>query len=282
MRSESRKCLLLCLCFLFLGVLVGISIDAEFRPNRIRFWVNDLNDLSFIPKPGDTIEWLRQSTSTRMKIKFWGPSPCVDGITNPCTIGKIPKSTIYTYSCKAKEDSTFTCNDPQGGPMSSTQPLEDLGFFTRIFDLIENIFASFGRIFKDSSQTGAPRTTQDIAGNIAIDQTKIVKTPPEEGKILVTPPGINATVYCDASVTHVAVPQQSDNADDAILASVKQKIQWTTSSAAGFTITMADASTCNENVKTFGPNGICTVAKAGNYTASVPSCSVVPESIALQ
>jgi hypothetical protein len=282
MRSESRKCLLLCLCFLFLGVLVGISIDAELRPNRIRFWVNDLNDLSFIPKQGDTIEWLRQSTTTHMKIKFWGPSPCVNGITNPCTIGNIPKSTIYTYSCKAKEDTTFTCNDPQGGPMSSTQPLEGPGFFAKISDLIENIFALLSNIFNHSPQTGTPGVTENIAGNTTTDQAKIVKAQPEKAKTLATSQGIQATVYCDANVTHVAVPQQSDNADDPILASVKQKIQWTTSSAAGFTITMTDASTCTQNVKTFGPNGICTVAKAGSYTASVPSCSVVPESIALQ
>jgi hypothetical protein len=282
MPSESRKPLGLCLCFLFLGILIGISIDAEFRPNRIRFWVNDLNDLSFIPHQGDTIEWLRLSTDTPMKITFWGASPCVDGITNPCTIGDIPKSTIYTYSCTAQEDPTFTCDDPQGGPMSSTQDLnstgrgpETTGSFTKISDLIRNIFAPLTHNLSHSPQPATPGATQNIAGNVAA-------TLPEEAKTRATLAGIPATVYCDSNTTHVVAPQQSVTPDVPILASVNQKIQWTTSLTAGFTITMADPSTCTQNVKTFGPNEICTVAKTGSYTATVPSCSTASESIALQ
>jgi hypothetical protein len=289
MPSESHKPVGLCLCFLILGVLIGISIDAEFRPNHIRFWVNDLNNLSFIPHQGDTIEWFRLSTATPMKITFWGPSPCV-GAFNPCTIGNIPKSTIYTYSCMAQEDPTFTCNDPQGGPMSSTQSLnatgtgpEATGFFTKISDLIKNIFASLTHILSHSPQPATPSTTQNIAGDIATDQAKIGKTPSEEATTRTTLPGIQATVYCDANpnpnTTHVIAPQQSGTPDAPIQASANQKIQWTTPSTAGFIITMADKTTCNPNVSTLGPNGICTVAKPGSYTATVPSCSATPETI---
>lgn len=282
MPSASRKCLALCLCSLFLGVLIGISIDAKFRPNRIRFWVNGVHDLSFITQPGDKIEWLSLSTGEPMNITFWGGSPCADTSTNPCRIGNIPDTSTYLYTCKATDDPNYICIDPQGGPKSVTQGLPAPGFFIRIFDLIENIFALFSQIFRPSSQPGTPAATQTRTGSIATDQAKIAEPSSEKAKPLATYPPVLAQVYCNGGSTSVIVPQQSSNPDVPIQASVTQQIQWGTSSGNGFTISLPDPSTCSENVSPL-PKGICTVAKAGNYTASVPSCAAnTNESITLQ
>jgi hypothetical protein len=282
MPNESRKCSALCLYFLFIGVLIGISIDAEFRPNHIRFWVNGIQDLSFAPQPGDKIEWFRLSTGKPMNITFWGGSPCV-GAFNPCIVGNIPKTTTYLYSCKAADDANFNCLDPQGGPRSGTQGLEDPGFFIKIFDLIENIFAHFSQIFSRSPQPGTPEATQNSGSSIATEQAKSGELASKETKPPAKYQPIQAQVSCESGVTHVYVPQQSETADVAIQASLTQQIQWGTSSANGLTISLPDPSTCSENVSSFSQNGICTVAKAGNYTASIPSCTPnTSESIAVQ
>src|SRR5271170_4357710 len=162
MGNESRRRLVTCLCFLFLGVLIGISIDAKFRPNHIRFWVNPVQDLSLIFVPGDTIEWYQLSTGKRIGITFWGGSPCV-GPTNPCLITNIPITATYYYTCLAPDGTN--CSDPQGGHVSGTQ-LEVPGFFTKISDLI-------GHIFSRSPTPGSPEATQNMASTPPAGQAEI-------------------------------------------------------------------------------------------------------------
>lgn len=293
MLDSSRKSYVLSLGSLVLGILIGISIDAEFRPNHIQFWVNPINNLSLVFRPGDTVEWRQQSNNDLMNITFYGPGPCVGGNANPCTIGNIPDSTIYTYSCAGAVDPNFTCNDPQGGPKSVTQlGGESPGFGVKIFDLVRNILARFRELFAHSSHTGTlrvtqntPGATQTIATSTATGPTTTVNNPSETANLTATQGGIGVTVYCDTTknITDVIDPQQSKTPNVALVASVGQQIYWTTPSTAGFTITMNDPSTCKENVSTFGPNSICTVAKAGTFKAIAPTCPENPkEKIALQ
>jgi hypothetical protein len=272
MPSQSRKCLALCLCFLLLGVLIGISIDTEFRPNHVRFWVNAGQDLSLRFLPGDTIEWyqLTSGDPIPVTITFPGSMPCVDGKTNPCIVDKIPEKATYYYTCTAADGTN--CNDPQGGPISATQGLEGPGFFTRIFDLIQNIFFSFTHIFSHPPKPGTPGAMQNSASSVATGQAKIVTANASSP----TYRNIYAELSCNLpgkppGVTQVSVAGQND--DLPIHASVSQNILWQTSSADGFTITMPDPSTCTQNVSTFGPNTKCTVAKAGSYTATAPPCT---------
>jgi hypothetical protein len=286
MTSESRKCLALCLCFLFLGVLIGISIDAKFRPNHIRFWVNAGQDLSLVFLPGDTIEWRKLTKNTLWEsapvetITFPGSMPCVDGNTNPCIVDKIPETTTYYYTCTAADGTN--CNDPQGGPISATQGLEGPGFFTRIFDLIQNIVASFRHIFSHSPKPGTPgAATQNSASSIA---TGLVTANAKSSSAY---PNIYPELSCNfldtSNVTRVSVGAQS--ADSPIQAHVGQNILWGTSSEKGFTVT-TDPSTCTQNVSTFGPNDSCTVAstaaKPASFSAIAPPCMLnTNESIVL-
>jgi hypothetical protein len=290
MMSESRKRNSLCLCFLFLGILIGISFDAEFRPNHIRFWVNPIGNLSFIPEQGDTIEWYRLSADAPlMNIKFYGNAPCVGG-TNPCTIADIPQTTVYTYSCSANDDPSFTCNDPQGGPTSPTGDIEVVGFFVKVADLFRHIAGRIDQIFFDrSTHARPPGFVQNLHG---VTQDGVGSAPTNQaGEVSTRTQGIAATVSCNASsdppggATHVYVPQQSSAPDTPIQATVGQLIQWTTSLASSFTIKMDDPSTCSPSVSTLGPGGICKVAKTGTYTATVTgsntvkACTSTPEKI---
>lgn len=288
--SESRKRLSLCLCFLFLGILIGISFDAEFRPNHLLFWVNVGQDLSLRFQPGDTIEWKQLSNNKPMNITFPGSMPCVGGITNPCVIDNIPKTATYYYTCTGAVDASFVCNDPQGGPVSVTGEQLYPGFFTKIFDLIHNVLAPVSRIFGHSAHTSTPEVTQNTPGatqnmadNIATGQAKIVSA---NASPSATKSNIYAQLSCNLAgqvqdnVTHVNIYGQP--VDNPIHASVHQNILWGTSSANGFTITMPVPSTCTQNVSTFGPNGMCTVAMAGSFTALAPPCTVsTAESIAV-
>jgi hypothetical protein len=258
MPITARKCLAFCLLFLFLGVLIGISIDVEFRPNHMRFWVNRVHELSFAPQEGDKIEWFKLDTGEYMKIAFWPPtdSPCIGTSTNPCTIGNIPDTSTYLYSCSAEHDASYICLDPQGGPKSTTNGIGIRYFFTRIFDLFEALFTRIGQLFGISQQSGRSKVNND-----------------QNASRQATYQPILAQVYCDdvtTKMTAVIVPNGKQ--DDPINASVGQQIQWGTAGPNGFTISLPDPSTCSENVSPL-PNGICTVAKAGNYTASVPSCT---------
>jgi hypothetical protein len=261
MAIASGKCLAFCFCFLFLGVLIGISIDAEFRPNHMRFWVNRVHELSFAPQEGDKIEWLKLDTGEHMVITFWPSkdSPCIDASTNPCTIGNIPDTSTYLYTCSAEHDASYICLDPQGGPKSVTKFSGIRYFFTRIFDLFEALFTRIGQLFGISQQSGRPGVTNGAPFS-------------QNASRQATYQPILAHVYCDDATNKTAVIVPKGNQDDPIKASVGQQIQWGTAGANGFTISLSDPSTCSENVSPL-PNGICTVAKAGNYTASVPSCT---------
>lgn len=270
MMSESRKRLSLCLCFLFLGVLVGISIDAEFRPNHIQFWVNPVQKLSVRLHPGDKIEWLELSGQP-MDITFWGGSPCVGASTNPCTIGSIPTTATYLYTCKATDGTSFICLDPSGGPISGTNGISGSSFFVKVFDLVQHVLALISQIFGHSLHPAAPGAMQNRAGVIATDQAKIDTPPSDKAKTPATYQPIQAQVYCDSGVTHVVVP---GNAPDVpITANVTQQILWGTS-ADGLTITPAQ-STCSQFSSPATNQWECTVAQAGSYTATINGCTAI-------
>jgi hypothetical protein len=256
MDSESRKRLIIRLCFLFLGIFIGISIDAEFRPNRIQFWINPVQDLSLRFVAGDTIEWYQLSTGEPMGITFWGGSPCV-GTSNPCVIKSIPPTATYYYTCTASDGTT--CNDPQGGPVTGTQRLEAPGFFSKISDLIENIFAPLIHIFSHSPKAGFAAAKATPAA---------------------TYPTIHPQASCDASgVTHVIV--NGHNVDDPIHASVGQQILWGTT-APPLTISLTNSATCSSFSSPAKDEYLCTVANAGGYTATASSCTAnTSESIAV-
>ena len=270
MMSESRKRLSLCLCFLFLGVLVGISIDAKFRPNHIQFWVNPVQKLSVRLHPGDKIEWLELSGKP-MDITFWGGSPCVGASTNPCTIGSIPTTATYLYTCKATDGTSFICLDPSGGPISGTNGMRGPDLSVRLLDLMQNILALISRIFGHSLHPAAPGAMQNRAGVIATDQAKIDTPPSDKARTPATYQPIQAQVYCDSNVTHVVVP--GDTPDDPIQASAGQNILWGTSGE-GLTITPAN-STCSQFSTPATDQAECTVAQSGSYTATLSGCTTI-------
>jgi hypothetical protein len=262
MLDSSRKPYVLSLGSLVLGILIGISIDVAIRPNHIQFWVNPVQKLSVRLQPGDKVEWLKQD-GTPMGISFWGGSPCVGARTNPCTVGNIPDTATYLYTCKITQNGTsFVCLDPQGGPRSGTTGRSGPDFAVRLLDLIDRSVALISQLFGHSLRPGAPGPMP----------------PPERVKTSAVSLPTQAEVYCDSGVTHVIVPNGSP--DDPIVASVNQQILWGTSGE-GLTITPG-ASTCSQFSTPAKDQAQCTVGQSpSSYTATVQGCTNAPETIVL-
>ena len=271
MLSQSRKCSLLCLCFLLLGIIIGIAIDAEFRPNHIKFWVNLAGDLSLVFQPGDKIEWTQLENGKDMKINFQGPnsdpnrSPCSRGTSNPCIIGNIPAMATYYYTCTGADDVTFVCNDPQGGPGSVTNleiKKNQYTFRDKIFDLGRNVLTDLSQIFGQSVQTGSPGAPPKTAA-----------------KASPTYPNIYATVSCVSGATAAQVITNFDSKpNDPIQAMVGQKIIWQTSASDTLVITpgtLGPSLICKPSISSVGNQTLCTASQSGTYIATI-GCGSTP------
>jgi len=258
MPRAPRRCFILCICFLVLGVLIGISIDAKFRPNHLRFWVTQVHEIAFATVPGDKIEWKDLKTKKPVKINFSDADPCRDGIHDPCKIMDVPEKATYYYTCEPN------CNDPQGGPGSVTQ------FTDRISDLIENIDALVIQAFRVQHQTtsrGTPRGTS--SGNFSTGQTNIAEMQANIETAATDGP-IHARISCNPDTRRTAVKVAPSGMLDApIPASVGQQIGWGSGLDKGFKVTTSDPSPCQEGTQ---PDDVCTVQASGTYTVKSDSC----------
>ena len=274
MPRASRQCFILCICFLIFGVLIGISIDAAFRPNHMRFWVTEVNEIAFAPSPGDKIEWFKVGTTEPMNITFWGGDPCFEshaaplGSVKACTIRDIPPKATYYYTCKATDDKSYVCNDPQGGPRSGTQLNS---FAIRLSDLIENIDALIIQAFRAPHQTTSKPLQENSSGNISASQTNIAEMPSAKVETQAAYPTIHAQIDCVGGNgrPEVTVPYQAP--DSPIQASVGQQIVWGSSTGGTFSVSMASGSMCAEGMNP--PKQICTVQASGSYTVNDSSCA---------
>jgi hypothetical protein len=286
MPSQSRKCFALCLCFLFVGVLIGIAIDAGLRPNHMLVWVNPVGDLSIAFKPGDTIEWKQFPSNTPVAIKFQGNvlPPCRK-TTNPCTITDISDIATYYYSCTGTNG--LVCNDPQGGPPPPTGGLIFTlkSFIVRIVDLVNNVLALLGQIFGYSPHASNPGATQNTPGNapnteghVATDQARI-------SKLSATSSNIYATVTCESDkLTHVYAQNLEDK--PIINSNGQNNILWSSDVALTISLTSpptpVPAATCSPLTQ-YGNEWVCTdPVTAGYYTAQAGTCTAANEQITLQ
>jgi hypothetical protein len=126
----------ICLCCFIIGLLIGVALDRWYRPNDIRFYVNQDGKVSLAPWPGDIIHWTAQNDElgTTVHVKYTGgpafapcdlhadvtPPTCVydpfANVNDPFT--RVPD--LYLFGCTT--DSGIDCYDPQYGPQCAGCP----------------------------------------------------------------------------------------------------------------------------------------------------------------
>jgi hypothetical protein len=273
MPSLYRKSMALCICSLLIGILIGLSIDLRFRPNHIRIWVDDIQELSIAPQEGDIIEWLGHvNNDDHIKITFHGGSPCAGNPTdaNPCTIDDIKGLSTFLYDCKSSTVPTYVCNDPGVGPKSTTGGrLQITGFLRNLVELFRSLLFDLRQVFHVSSRQGN-QTAQETS-RVALtskNEMNLAKAALQGTKAAVIPPPIRAQISCgDSSATIVTLV---DDTHDPIYASVNQVIKWNTSTGGPYSVT-ASTSTCSETGSPL-PGAICHAQTTGTYTAYDSDC----------
>jgi hypothetical protein len=111
-------CIVLCLCFLLIGILTGGCLIALLPGhNRIHLVVMPNQAVNIAPEVGDRIYWTTYRQKHRLPVSFqYTDNPCdKDPSDGSCHFtDKRPKN-IFVYNC----DNSFPC-DPGVGPHSGT------------------------------------------------------------------------------------------------------------------------------------------------------------------
>jgi hypothetical protein len=113
---------------LIIGSLLGIAVDAKYRPNHILLYINADSKVSVSPQPGDTISFATDGnpTGTNIKINFTRDlRPCQPNsdLSDPTCVYApyINGPNLYLYSCALGQPPN-SCYDPQLGPKCSGCP----------------------------------------------------------------------------------------------------------------------------------------------------------------
>lgn len=123
MKAKGRyiKAICTCLCCLIIGFLLGVALDAKYRPNHILLYINADSKVSISPRPGDIISWATKDDPYGKKITInytAGLAPCKanTGIQTPCIFEPLDGGPdLYLFGCTLSADPK-TCFDPQYGP----------------------------------------------------------------------------------------------------------------------------------------------------------------------
>jgi hypothetical protein len=260
------KLWIVAVCCLIAGFLLGVCLDAKYRPNTITLFLQDNGKLSVQPKVGDLISWVSYDNRYQPQINFlFNQSPCAKGST-PSACWYDPTNTtapISLYGCSLN-GTPSVCADPGVGPRSGTG-IELSGIviidFERLFGQWPEL--SPGRLMalgvSASSSTNAP-------------QSPIASPAPSTAKVVQT---IQVGVGCDVKKNvPVVLNPVSGNTIEPIPAGVGDTISW--DAYAPYTITGLQI--CTNNTIQSGANQNCiiedsTAANTYAYTLNVPSCT---------
>ena len=258
----------LCLGSLIVGIVIGGSIEAAIRHNRIHLIVMPYGEINVSPETGDVIDWVPYDQSKTLAIKFSHNQPCDLTSNNVCTIQPSIGPGVFLYSCAG----SASCPDPGVGPASTTNPGGRTGKFPGMFDsLMLGIDHLFG--FNQTQSHGENVAHSEGSGG-ALGSISVSASPQAMQALSARAP---VEVYCDNHTTK-APP---------VSGKLGETIYW--ASDQPFTLTMS-ASICKESTSSPGVVQQCTLTNATpgasyTYTALELSCSAqasTPQNVTVQ
>jgi hypothetical protein len=111
-----------CLCCLIIGFLIGVALDAKYRPNNILLYINPDGKESLSPLPGDIISFASNKDLSLSKVNVTytaGLAPCdpTSPFPAPTCVYKpfAHGPDLYLFGCTFGSKS-MDCYDPQYGP----------------------------------------------------------------------------------------------------------------------------------------------------------------------
>ena len=299
----------ICLLCLILGFLLGVVLDALFRPNSIYLAIQQDGKVSLSPQAGDIINWAAavdpQHNTAQISFPV-GPIPCrtvnsgTTGVTcifDPIDNGPGTFPRLFLFNCSLN-NAPASCYDPliqigprcpgcppvsiQGSPGHKAKQIWDstgwkikqvwdaMGWdFKRLFGL------SLGDRMVPQNQSGSTGTTVtnglDAQGSGTRVSAPLASAPP--------PRVIDVVAACNNGVAAV-FDANGPVANNTISAEQGDKITWIP--YAPYTINFADANACTPSSLT-ETNQSCVIQPPSGkppykpqYTLNMPSCSKDP------
>lgn len=173
----------ICLCCLIIGFLLGVAVDAKYRPNHILLYVNTDSKVSLSPKPGDIISWATKNDPLGRNVKInytAGLAPCkLDTSFPPPTCVYQPFDDgpdLYLFGCTLSSDPK-TCFDPQYGPKcAGCGQLDSTSFAPLISEYYWNTLGwDLARLFNPvPKQPKAPQNLAEPAGIPPVTNTAVM------------------------------------------------------------------------------------------------------------
>lgn len=212
------------------GFLLGVALDAGYRPNHIVFVVQPDTKVTVAPSKGDIIEWKSSNPkSTSTSIRFFSSKvPCSEpNGSQQCTFTPLDEGPqVYLYDC-ALDQAPSTCYDPGVGPSSSTGAGHASRFvlvLLAIRDFVVTLGTDLERLFriwpKATKQYWLPGSLSGstVGGGAPAGSTPGVAAPPRH---------INVAVDCDKDGKAAVFPDGNpDDENKDINASKGDVITW--------------------------------------------------------
>ena len=269
-KGRFRTVVGVCLCCLILGFLLGVALDAKYRPNRILLYINADGKVSLSPKPGDIINFAAFDDETGANVKV---SHTADLI--PCDPSFLPPTCVYApytdgpdlYLFGCASAGNVPCFDPQYGPKCPKCPGSGIRkgkFLTFFWHILWEDLEELLRI--SPVERRLPENQRGPSGGSAVShaleaQQQIVPQPPPRVQEFV--------VACDKNGAPGVFPSGSADSIDTvttpITAEPSDTITWTLyPPAKSFTISPLDKACNGRNPSSDSPT--CRVSNAGSYS----------------
>jgi hypothetical protein len=294
----------ICLFCLILGFLLGVALDALFRPNSIYLAIQQDGKVSLSPQTGDIINWTSAvDPSAPVQISFpVGPIPCrtvssatmgVTCVFDPVDNGPGTFPRLFLYGCSFSSNNT-PCYDPllqigprcpgcppvaiQGSPGHKAKQIWDAAGW-KIKQIWDAIGWDFKRLFGLSrgermvprNQSGSTGTTVTNGLDAQGSGTKVSAPPASAAPARV----IDVVAACNNGVAAV-FDANGPVVKNTISAEQGDRITWIP--YAPYTITFADPTACLPSSLT-ETNQSCVIQSLSGkpqYTLNMPSCTANP------
>jgi len=281
----------ICLLCLILGFLLGVVLDALFRPNSIYLAIQQDGKVSLSPQAGDIINWAAavdpQHNTAQISFPV-GPIPCrtvnsgTTGVTcifDPIDNGPGTFPRLFLYNCSLN-NAPASCYDPliqigprcpgcppvsiQGSPGHKAKQIWDSTGW-KIKQVWDAMGWDFKRLFGLSL---GDRMVLDAQGSGTRVSAPLASAPP--------PRVIDVVAACNNGVAAV-FDANGPVANNTISAEQGDKITWIP--YAPYTINFADANACTPSSLTESTMQSCTIQSSSGtlpYSLYMASCKTTP------
>jgi hypothetical protein len=266
-----KTSLSLCLFCLTVGFLLGVALDAKYRPNKILLFVNPDTKVSLMPQPGDTISWASPGYphGQPVNINFTAKQiPCISNVSSPCIYDPIDQGpSLYLYACTLNS-APSTCFDPGIGNTNTTGPPPGQVKFPKLTlkDFADTLVWDIERLF--GGLPALPRVSQNLSefpessGTNGLQPQGKPASPPTPPPLPPPPPRVQEFVAACSNnapgIFKVGDPTPTDTVANPIIAEPNDTI----------TLTLYPPPV------DYNTNGLSGVCKNGELSAGRPSCIV--------